>query len=252
MILRFAEVSAEQEDHLQKSRQNHDNEYHRGLVEERMQEIVDRQRLLYDEILEKRVRPESIPFHMKTLQSNKRLQSLLGEDVDLERQHSFTPRTRDCKTPASDGGGAASAAVTNTAVQSTGPLDRRLLRRASRRAKSIENPATTMKTNPWEERTVGIQDLLNVQEELWERVSGKSKGSRSISIFRSALEGKNQIKGFFGFSERSCTYACAYVLLPGLSLLLRSGRSTQFALVFLILFWIIIIILIVRMPSSCD
>ena len=170
---RFAEISAEQEDHLQKSRENHDDEYHRGLVEERMQEIVDRQRVLYDEILEKRVCRESIPFHMKTLRSIKRLQSLLGEDEDLERQHSFTPRTRDCKTPVSDGGGAASAAVTNTAVQSTGPLDRRLLRRASRRAKTIENPATTMKTNPWEERTVGIQDLLNVQEELWERVSGK-------------------------------------------------------------------------------
>ncbi|KAL7567816.1 hypothetical protein ACA910_000566 [Epithemia clementina (nom. ined.)] len=208
---RLTQESADQEYHIRKASQDRQDQYQLALIQERMQEIVERQRLLYDEILEKRVRRDSIPFHLETQKSIDNLQELLKSEHKEEEPPTITPasnapeqkeqavqrtansydasflipstlRTRSSSTATTTSSSATEATDTTplpAEPPSPKPTKRhdkntelRVNRRVTRRARNCQNPVQSMMANPWEERTLGVQDILNVQEELWERVSG--------------------------------------------------------------------------------
>ena len=202
---RFLQASSEQEDHRQKTLQDREDEDYMAIVQDRMQEIVDRQRVLYDEIVQKRVRRQSIPFHLETQKSIENLQELLRNELN-EQPPTITPKAspeRPTQRPSSTGplhSSSEKAAATMASSSTSAPSvslpnyendsssnsssffrssTYRASRRAARRARRCQNPASSM-SNPWEERTMGVSDLLSVQEELWERVngSGEQKPSR--------------------------------------------------------------------------
>mmetsp|Transcript_5218 Transcript_5218/g.6817 ORF Transcript_5218/g.6817 Transcript_5218/m.6817 type:complete len:303 (-) Transcript_5218:113-1021(-) len=127
-------------------------------LEDRMAEIVEAQRELYDELREKRVCRESLVRLKVTEQSIRALQDAIKESDGQE-----TPTVR--------------VSAENRKLPTKQSEDINTLRNGfslslpTSRKQIHHNPVETMKVNPWENDLIAINDIRECQDELWKRIN---------------------------------------------------------------------------------
>jgi len=143
-------------------------EIEQQLIEERMKDVIETQRQLYDEIAEKRVSRSSIRQLQDAQKSIQQLQKMVKDKEEEEPRVQVPVDAENLKPPPIV---AAKATTTTTEPERSSIVGRRVSRRFRNSRKSIyRNPVESMNSNPWEEDSMGMNDILKCQEELWDRV----------------------------------------------------------------------------------